>query len=61
MRVLHRTAAVLLGLAATVVVAELVNAALSGDHLKVLNFILFAIGAALAFVLAMYLWRGPGS
>lgn len=49
----------MLGIAAVVVVAELINAAFSGDQLKVLNFVAFAIAAVLAFALALFLWRGP--
>ena len=59
MRVLHRTAAVVLLIAAVVVIAELVDAALSGDHLKILNFVLYVVGAALAIALAVFLAREP--
>jgi hypothetical protein len=60
MRLLHRTAAVVLGIAALVVIGLLINAALSGDHLEVVNFVLYAIGAGLAITLGLFLWREPG-
>jgi hypothetical protein len=59
MRVLHRTAAVVAAIAAIAVIAELVHAATSGNGIKVLNFVLFAVGAALAIALALFLWRDP--
>jgi len=59
MRVVHRTAAVILLIAAILVIGELIHAAFSADHIKVVNFILFAIGACLAIALALFLWRSP--
>jgi len=59
MRVLHRTAAALLGIGATVLVVWLIKAVASGDDIKVLNFVLYVFAAALALALAQFLWRDP--
>jgi bacteriorhodopsin len=59
MRVVHRTAAVVLLVVAIVVIAELIHAVLGDGHVLVVRFILFAIGACAAIALALFLWRSP--
>jgi hypothetical protein len=56
MRVLHRTAAVVLGIAALVIVGLLVDAAVSGKDVNVRNFVLLAIAAVVAVLLGRFLW-----
>jgi ABC-type sugar transport system permease subunit len=57
MKALYRTAAAVLTLAAAAGIAILANAALrDGSQIRVVNFTLFALGAAIALAVAVFLW-----
>ena len=57
MKALYRTAAAVLTIAAAAGVAILADAALrDGSQIRVVNFTLFALGAAIALVFAVFLW-----
>jgi hypothetical protein len=57
MRIVYRAAAIVLTLASAFIFAVLITAATGDGELKVVNFVLFAVGAIVALVVAAVLWR----
>jgi chromate transport protein ChrA len=57
-KIVYRIVAVLLTVVSAVITALLITVATDEDKtIKVLNFTLFAVGAAIALILALLLWQ----